>query len=579
MALPAGITTTIVTMGSPVGFDGSNDIRFEGTIQPIAGSNTKSMDPITWAADGTPLIPFPIKTSGETLAIALPDVDQDGFTMGGAAFSHWAYRLSGAWKSSSSKNEIKIDRVFQCFAGQGTLDLDKIAAGATVLPIAAVNAYVRYDEITGKLLDAGGKAISAGGGSARNGLTIALLGDSITNQNSPNRELVTDPASPFYSQNVLYSGNLWFYTGGQGFWTWANARLGHRFTMVSPPTGPSAEFGRSGAEAAHLISEGYVAAVVAAKPAWCHVLAGRNDASNGATAAQIIERVQAIVTTLTESGIRVILSTILPTATESAAVRGVVQAANRGLAAWGRGQPGVIVNDWYAALIDPTTGAGKPVYFADGTHPFGAGASRIGYVLARTLMGATPDARFPVSHDGLLGTAGAYQLGTAGAFGGGNAAGGSGQLATGVICYLNSGVTVVASKVPRTDEIAGAFWQQIQQTAGGVNGYSYTHRNSNVGVDWSPGESVFGVVEYQTDQADWAANQLFLTLRALPNDVRTDAAGNTSDTTLYWPAVAEGILVTPPLAIPEGATYLRLDASTGGGTSTVRWGRMQIYKV
>lgn len=51
MALPAGITTTIVTMGSPVGFDGSTDIRFEGIIQPVAGTNAKGMDPITWAAE------------------------------------------------------------------------------------------------------------------------------------------------------------------------------------------------------------------------------------------------------------------------------------------------------------------------------------------------------------------------------------------------------------------------------------------------------------------------------------------------------------------------------------------------
>ena len=60
--------------------------------------------------------------------------------------------------------------------------------------------------------------------------------------------------------------------------------------------------------------------------------------------------------------------------------------------------------------------------------------------------------------------------------------------------------------------------------------------------------------------------------------MRVDAAGNTSDTTLYQPVVSKGVLKTPTMVVPSGTTYLRLDANCGGGTHTIRFGRMQIYK-
>jgi hypothetical protein len=229
-------------------------------------------------------------------------------------------------------------------------------------------------------------------------------------------------------------------------------------------------------------------------------------------------------------------------------------------------------------LVDPTTGNGKSIYFADGTHPFGAGASKMGYALARVLEPITPKSDLQITSDGLLGLAGAFQLGTAGTWAGANPAGGSGPLASGTSCYVAAGVTVIGSKVPRTDMIPGE-WQQLQQTVNVSGGYNYTNRNSNVGTDWSVVDTVYGVVDYETDAAAWNANQLSLTLRALPNDMRVDAAGSTSDTALYQPVVARGVLKTPTMVVPTGTTYLRLDVNLGGGTHTVRIGRMQIYKV
>lgn len=407
-------------------------------------------------------------------------------------------------------------------------------------------------------------------------LTMALLGDSITNQNSVNDYLVTDPGDPLYPYNATYNSGLWRYTSGQGFWTWANAYLGSRFTQVRPLSGPNNEFGMSGKTALDLITEGHVDRVIAANPSWCHVLIGRNDVFNGAISSEVSIRVKAVVDKLVAAGIKVVLSTILPGSTGTTLQHQTIRAANAFIKAWAVNKRGVVLNDWYNTLVDASTGNGKSVYFADGTHPYGAGASRLGYALAQVLDPITPKSTLQVGTDGLLGLS-ALQAGTAGVFSGANPGGGSGSLATNSTCYVASGVTVVASKVARTDLYPGE-WQQLQQTAG-TGAYNYTQRNSNVGVDWNIGDTVYGVVEYQTDAASWAANQLFVTLHGLPNDQRVDAAGNTSDTTLYQPVVSQGVLRTPLMTVGAGATYLRLDVTCGGGTHTARFGRMQIYKV
>jgi len=399
------------------------------------------------------------------------------------------------------------------------------------------------------------------------GLTMALLGDSQTNQNS------------FTSaNNVQYNGNLWVYTSGQGFWTWANAYLGQRFTQVKASEA-NWEFGDSGLTAAQILSGGHVDAVIAAKPAWCHYMAGTNDIfADGLDGPATFARNQTNVAKLIAAGIRVVVGTILPRQTQNANQATAVRVANKKMIDWAATQRNVVVNDWHMTLVDAATGNGKAVYFADGVHPFGAGASRMGYALAKVLEPITPKSDRQIGLSGLLGLTQPLQAGTAGVFGGGNAAGGSGQLATGVTCYVNTGVTVVASKVARTDLIPGE-WQQLQMTSAATGAYNYTMRNSNAGVDWQAGDTVYAEVEYQTDAAAWNANQLSVTVRALPNDIRVDAAGNTSDTTLYQPVVSQGVMRTPNLVIPSGTAYVRVDVNCGGGTHTLRVGRMQLYKV
>lgn len=407
---------------------------------------------------------------------------------------------------------------------------------------------------------------------AMRALRMAMLGDSITNQNSVNRFLVGS-GDELYPYNATYNSALWQYYSGQGFWTWANAALGMRFEVIHGTTANN-EFGMSGKTAAELVSQGYVAQVIAAAPDWCHLMAGRNDAAAGETAATISARVEAIVDLLLAAGIKVVLSTIIPeTTTGTIPVR--VRDANDLMRQWAPTKPGVVFNDWYTSMVDPATGRGLAAYYADGVHPYCMGASRMGYRLAKVLETVTPKADFPITSRDLLGL-GCYQPGTSGVFGGANPGGGSGQLADNATCYVPASTTIVASKVARTDTHPG-FWQQIQQTAG-VGAYNYTQRNSNVGVDWSVGDTVYGVLEYETDAASWAANQFYLTLRSLASDQRVDY-GYGSDGVLYQPAVAKGIFRTPNLVVPSGTTYLRLDATAGGGTHTARFGRMQIVKV
>lgn len=147
-------------------------------------------------------------------------------------------------------------------------------------------------------------------------------------------------------------------------------------------------------------------------------------------------RVKNIVDTLLAAGIKVVLSTIIPGSVGSAADHGRVRATNALIKAWALTTPGVILNDWYMTLVDPTTGNGKSIYFADGTHPFGAGASRMGYALAKVLEPLLPKTPLQIGADGLLGLFGGFKGGTTGVFGGANPGGGSGQLALTATCYV-----------------------------------------------------------------------------------------------------------------------------------------------
>lgn len=73
MALPEGISTVVITTGTPVGFDGVEDIKTQVTVTPTMA--------LVWAATGTPVLDFVISTTAEEgmpASFVVPHVDQPG---------------------------------------------------------------------------------------------------------------------------------------------------------------------------------------------------------------------------------------------------------------------------------------------------------------------------------------------------------------------------------------------------------------------------------------------------------------------------------------------------------------------
>lgn len=400
---------------------------------------------------------------------------------------------------------------------------------------------------------------------ARRRNKVALLGDSITRQNSD----LTSATSPFY--------------GGDGYFTWANILLRQRLDIVTA-SATQGEFGAGGLTTAVLISGGHVASAAAADADWCIVHAGTNDVGAGVSAATIAANLLTIWNTLIATGKTVVATTILPrNNSDSAANVQILRDANRLIRANAAATRGVVLCDWYGALLDASTGLANLDYLSDGVHPDAVGASRMGKVLADVLSPLVP-AREDLAQDNtdtkdLL--SGSLFTGTGGAVGGAPA---SGSVATGWTVYAQGSPTsVVCSKVARSDLFAGE-WQQVVITAVAQNtdGCSIEAQNTAAGTDFVAGDTVYGTVEFETDAATWNGRMILLQVVAF------NGLGNASDgylTSVERTALtaslarpASGVLRTPRFLLPVGLTRVQMKIYAYG-SQTIRFSRAQIVKV
>ena len=121
MALPVGITTCTVTTGIPYDFGGASEIKTTIIAQP-------TLD-LTWDATGDPILAFPMRATGDAgmpVQLALPHVDQPGFSQAGHPVTHWGYRLTVTWTGPNGAKQRVINN-FQPVVGQATVDLDMTA--------------------------------------------------------------------------------------------------------------------------------------------------------------------------------------------------------------------------------------------------------------------------------------------------------------------------------------------------------------------------------------------------------------------------------------------------------------------
>lgn len=151
MALPVGISTATLTVGSDLSFTGEQ-VTLSVEVEAHLGG---SANHIVWAATGQPLDSF-IETfegaSGNPVSFQLPHVNQAGFVNGnGDAVTMWAYTATiTARKGGETKTRVKN---FQPVVGQTTIDLDRVPDGsisvpssAPILPVSSVAGLT--DEVT-----------------------------------------------------------------------------------------------------------------------------------------------------------------------------------------------------------------------------------------------------------------------------------------------------------------------------------------------------------------------------------------------------------------------------------------------
>jgi lysophospholipase L1-like esterase len=189
--------------------------------------------------------------------------------------------------------------------------------------------------------------------------TVILIGDSITANNTA-------------------SGAAYSYTMNNGCFTWANAFMGQKLSVVANlGLGGQWVTGASGM-AANIASN-----LATYQSDYVVLLGGTNDISNNVSAADLITGYKTIINAVIADGRVLLLSTNLPRAAST--FSGGQQAIFFQVNAWLREVAvryrGVIVSDPFRALADPTSASSGPITtdMYDGVlHPSASAAMKVG---------------------------------------------------------------------------------------------------------------------------------------------------------------------------------------------------------
>lgn len=277
------------------------------------------------------------------------------------------------------------------------------------------------------------------------GMRLLPIGDSITYVDAG---YLSD--SPLTAPTALYRN------GGHsnGMFAWANAQLGHPFTMAG-------NAGVPGDTSEQILARLDAALSIPSDIVTLHV--GANDFAQGFTADRTTAALATIYGKVRASGRRlVVLTTTSRSSMNTAAGYLYLATVNRFIKTYARSTPGVILADVSSAMTDPATGIPliAPFTTADGTHPNAVGAQMMGRVLADALrpLAAPSDIFASNNNDPLnlmrngcnLGTAGTVANGISGAGGTNWAYSGSGGVVAGAV-----------SKVARTDGKPGEWGRLV----------------------------------------------------------------------------------------------------------------------
>jgi lysophospholipase L1-like esterase len=393
------------------------------------------------------------------------------------------------------------------------------------------------------LLTNGQSRFLGGGNSVSVPQSIALLGDSITLANDAEW------------RNVAYFG-------------WANALAGTPF-QVSVFSGVGGN--TTGQMLARVAND-----IVAQSPSWCCVMGGTNDISGGVVTLPTMQsNLSGICDALHAAGIRIILCTITPsTSYNTADEKQLWHDINGWIRTYAAAHSSYITLADVGELYADPGNDGQPLagYTHDGVHPNALGAYTIGVGMAAALSGVVPTCwtfgRRPA--DTRLLTPNPWMTGTTGTKG----ANCTGVVATGWTAYR-----AVASKVARTDGIAGE-WQKIEVTAGQTSAWI---DSGDILSGFSVGDTIVAQAEVETDD-DWTSpTQFYLKCEA------RNAGGlllyrgsliNIATTGASVPRATRLILRGQPFVVPATTTFLRHQmAITASPGSSFRVGRYEIRKL
>lgn len=386
MALPAGVTTCDLTVGPLSDFAGDSytfTVEWQAVLDGKAEAG--NVQSITWEATGQALASFlekePGASTGGTITIPLPHVDQPGFIDGtGGGFTMWAYRVTVRAYDGDRKLYFKTKFV-QPVMGQTTLDFDVLRDGFAGTPLVTSTGWVTsVNGVTGPIDTTAHTQAVGDARYLRTGIaTIIDVGNSIASNGTLS----------YYDRCA--SGAISF--GSLSYMGWAMPKTFGRFRCkgVSAIGGYTME---------QILDELLVPALEA-DPDFIHLQVFTNSVAGVIAGTQTFAEAQAIymqiVDAIVDAGIIPIIATVPPinTVTNTGTGLTVLTKINLWLKrlAHSRGWP---LADYHTALVDPATNNFVAAYTSDGVHMTTAGAKVMGEVLAATMNAVPSNARSPL---------------------------------------------------------------------------------------------------------------------------------------------------------------------------------------
>jgi len=328
---------------------------------------------------------------------------------------------------------------------------------------------------------------------------------------------------------------------------------------------------------------------------------GTNDIQNTTTHAQIIANIQAFIATRIALGVRAIgVCTIPPRATGTGRANTAAEdrkrnAVNRWIKDYCSTYKSLACLDISAAIEDPTSGAWLTNYSTDGIHPANLGAWAMGTVIKNwlaTMVSGSP--YYPAFNDVYNATDNPYGAWVSGTgylsfegTGGATTGGVTATIPANWNVNRQSGstvITAVGSKVARTDNVGGS-WYQLAITGAANESLSLTPQSnpltlSTLGV--VAGDKLEGFLEVNIPASSgmrfcnmrlsWVGI-LARTVEAFTDVIIGSNAVLTDNMGKFW-------LRLPATTVPVGATGVSISIRVGADTSaTVQLGRWWVAKV